>query len=578
MREIILSLLLLSAYHLYSQAVKESQDLQKSQAEEKNTENKPSFDIQEELIEDMGAKEQLTPEEEAIQKEEESNIIIQGKDELLVRSRKKPSKLIEPIFERNLAWDTKDIGDNVRSTTSQSKKRKTEKLVNIEAFYGLYNNLQVNTSITKGTSQSAHSIVYQRTYKEGEGADFKTIGNSDLSLDQMITTNAFKISDIYRLFVRGYYLQKVQGLQANTNFDQQKQKAWFLETDHLFALPEQKVRASLQGHHIDSETLRDADTNNVEAANSGEKGRFTSFKLKTTWDYFFTAQNSLGVKADFWLAENQLYYGQKKQYIQGKPGGWILIPVYTAFMGEESIPFNVHFKVGVYLFISEGLSPIPIPVMALESRLGVWQLTLGASRHAATPDITEKVLRNDFFKPVHFNEPENYWKIYLENQLTFKRGFHLVLEAGYLDYSLYYYPDLDSDGLYFYNSQTLNLFYGILRWEHSPFKFLQYALGIQAEAFLNSVFLRPSLYLFSNIYLSWKKLGIDIKLRFAGKRETPEEVLSQYILLDLGLYYELTSLTRFYFETQNTLNQRYTLLPPYQTSGIIISGGFRLQI
>ena len=535
------------------------------------TKEKPSFNIEEEYIGDMGAEEQPTPKKRALEAEEEESIIIRGEDELLVKSRKKTSGLIEPTSEKNIQWNFYEPPDLKLHKTEEEKK--PERTAMIHTGYGLYDHLNADLSLHTGSKKSAHSIVYQRTHKDGEGRGAKIIENSSFSFDQIISTNIFKVSDAYRLFLRGYFLLSAQELQENSVFDHQAQNSFFAEFANLLTFSEQKIRVSVKAQDINSQAHKTS-----EAKGGSEKGRFTSLEFKGLWDYFFGERNSLGAKAHFFYAGNKRYENQNDRYLQGTLGAWLLIPVYSALRGEKSIPWDIHLKLGFDIFFSEQTSPIPVPELRLESQYDFWRLHFSIRRKTRTPGITTSYLEKSFFKPIHFPKPEDKWEINLDNQFDLKKTMSLLFDAGFFYYNVYYYPTLANDGLYDYAPQSLRLVYGEINWKHNAFKFLEYSLGLRGEYFVDRVRFRPPVYFIFDANMNWKKFDFSVQFKLTDQRDTSDEILPLYVLLDIRLYMTVTRLMKFYIALDNVLNQEYIFLPPYKTSGITFVAGLRVKI
>ncbi len=543
-----------------------------SQGQAQETEReKPSFEIEEELIKDMGAEKQTTSEDAEFESQKEKSIIIQGEDELLIKIRKKPVGLIEPTSEQNTKWSFYERAPN--SKKDSAKRKQSERIASIQVGYGLYNHLYVDTSINTGTKNSAHSVMYHRSHRDGEGRDRVVLDNSVFNFDQIISTNTFKISDLYRMFIRGYFFIKDQELQTNQIFSEQTQRAFLGEFSNLLTFPEQKINITGEFQRNSTEVYK-----SVTKKRASEKATFTSGRLKASWDYFFGERNSLGATAQVFYADNQLYYSQNNRYIQGSTGSWLLMPAYSAFLGKNNVPWDVHLKLGFDLFISEQVNPIPIPEFTLESQLGIWLLHLSLYRKIKTPTITESYLEKDFFKPTHFDAPQDRWTVDLDNQFDVSKKLRIFLKTGFYYYTRYYYPVLDRDNLYQYTFQRFRLIYGHLGWENEPFTFFKYSFGLRYEYFFDSVQFRPAVSFLSEGKFNWKKFSLLFEIEFSDQRNAPNEVLPLYVLLNLKLSQRLDTIVEFYAKLNNILDQEYIILPNYQTSGIIFIAGVRVQI
>ncbi len=532
---------------------------------------KSTFNIEEEFIEDLGGEEQLTSEEKILKLKEKDHIIVQGDDELLIKSRKKQGTLIEPISEKNIEWSFYE--QTQQSTDNYNQEKKLERIANIYAGYGLYNNFFIKSSINASSKNNAHAIVYQRAYQEGEGYNGIILDNSSSNFDQIISTNIFRISNFYRIFLKGSFLLKDQELQENLTFFNQDQRALFAEFANLFVFPEQKFKISGEIHNIMSEAHR------VDIQEKlSEKASFTSIDIKSSWDYFFGERNSLGATGHVFYADNQLYNNKAKHYLQGTMGVWVLMPIYSAILEKDSVPWNVYLKVSFDVFISEPNKAIFTPKFDLESQLGIWLFRLSIYRKTETPNITEAYLEKKFFKPIHFDSPEDKWGTGLRNELNFHRMSRIFLEGGFYYYNVYYYPALSFDSLYQYTPQKLRLAYGHLGLEYTPFKFIQYSFELRYEYFIDLVHFRPPLSFLTEVQVNWNKFIIVTEVEIIDKRSTPNQLLSLYILLNLNISLKLTKVMEFYVTINNILNQRYLLLPLYKTSGITFVTGAKIDI
>ena len=527
---------------------------------------KSTFEIEEELIEELGEREIKSKEDEA---KEESDLTVEGEDELFIRSRKEFMRLLSPQTKGLSTW--KDEEEKVVTIQTKGEPKKVERLADISAFYGQYNSLYIDGAFRKGSPISAHSIQYRRTKFDSEGFNFKGIENSSRSTDLMLASNMFRISDEYRFFLKVYYLEKTQGLHSNPFLLEQTKKTWFLDWSNQIHFSKQRIKVSINAKHINSE---------AEKVDQGEeRGGYTAGNIDGSWEYFFGKRNTLGADMDLFIAKNQLYYAREKQYRVGDIGFWLLMPVYSAFFGEEEpTSWDVHIKLRQNFFLSQGSKLILKPHLTIQSKFGIWNAELGFLRESSIPDIDEKYLKQDYFKPVSFDAPEDAWKAYLSNRFSLDLDLRFIIEGGFYYHRRYYFPSLQQDQLYTYDSQRLRIIYAEFGWEHSPIKMINYLITVHGEYLLDQVYFHLPVYLECDINFFWRNFGLELELEFSGKRKTPQEELKPYVLLHLGLFYQFTPLTRFYLKAQNALNQEYIIFPTYRTSGVVLMGGFKLKL
>ena len=523
---------------------------------------KKSIDVEEELKEEKSS---LNKEKKKIK---DTKILIEGEDEYTIKNQKEEFTDILPELKVDYEWEEK----NDQIVKRDKKRTKSiERGVQIRVEYGSFHTMDIDFHLTKKDKYATYLLEYYRSKQDYE-ANTERINNSESSTDNLKFISGFDIGNYYKIFLKAIYQDNFYGLQKNRFFSKQSKKGGILELLNVIRpTASQKINFSVSGEYISS---------NLKENKNSTYGKGLS---KISWENNIGINNTIYLGGSFWYGENNSYEKIKKVYNIGDFVIWDLFTLFRTYVGKEKKRWQLNVKLGFKSYFGEGFSPFFGPLVEFDHFLGFWVSKLLLERVTEIPNYFGVFFERPYTVSKNYDTPEDRWTATWRNKLRFAENKNLQIIAGFHYYSIYYNPTLNKDEFYTYTAKLFRVTFTEISWQQSIKKLLgnlSYNLkaGLKLEHHLDNInFKSPVLFSFKNSLVS-SIVDLHVEVVFIGSRFLEKQKLKEFVLLSTVVEAKITSSFIIFAKGENLLNTSYQLTPPYQNSGIKISGGINFFI
>lgn len=506
--------------------------------------------IEEELEEEFQNLDEASSDEE---------IIVWGEDEQIIRPVKKSAVLTPPSDVESLRWsEARDILEK----PGKSLGERREKLADARFFYGDRHSYGFEGDFLKSGDGKNYRMIYRRRSVESRAKGGEIVPNSSYSYDDFTYTEARKISESHKMFWKVNYTGMESGLEANGVYDGSSRSAGLFGWDNVFRFGEShQLEVSAQGEFIESRYFSAA------AYTGGDlNSNYASGGGGLSWTFFFGKRASLVADLEHLSMAVQGESGEEL-YHEWEALIKTVFPVYLGYAGVNQLPLQLDLALGAGVYYEPRFGYIPAPYFQAIGRYGDWNSLLTLRRANGVAAIGRALSESPYYKAVAFDEVEDLWSLSWENGFPIQENDRLRLDLRAVVAERMYHPNVDADGLYYFEAVTSERYSFQPKYERELVENLFADIGFRYEYFTERVGLEPLFMTVGELRYESRLWNFTLDFSWVGERPLGGVTYDGAFILNSEIRYRFNAHSEFLLTAKDLADSGFSYFPTYASYG-----------
>ena len=488
-------------------------------------------------------------------------INIKDKSEMTIRRDQDWRSLI-PGFDKKIKDKDSPFLGKVSRDDLLKKKSGKQTISSFELLYGSYRSLSTVVSTGAEFNNIFYQISYMRRQNDGFDKNGSRLGSSLSGLDNLHIDFGLNM-DKFEFSVNGHFVEKLDGLQANTNYFQSRKSSigLLIKTSYIFS--------SIANFQFDFESR--AGKLALDAVSNPEGVDSYTGKASLIFGFSWSKRRFLSI------GFSMLY-----ESVIPESGARGEIRDFSGFIkGGFPIGSLFYINFGLKTHFQDLLNTEAAPSIKLTTKFAKnFEIYFSYYREIAYFDFKTSIIDMPYsaYSPVEDPVILNSIGTGVRMRLFSK----LILSGGLfnLDYDRYYSVNSSSQNLYLLNPVSVEIFQAVIDLKYNPFKAflfsLRYVQRIDTSA---SLYFEPDTRIKIALKLSIESWGSTIKLSgdFISGRESETSGLKDYFLLGLRFQQQFAANIYGLLQIMNILDSQYVIRENYLEPGLKVYAGINIK-